>query len=131
MQKLKTFFAALAIAFSFVLVAAPAGTVLAQGSTEQACEAIKAVSPTAACDSKAKTQNRLTKVIKVVIQILSLVGGIIAVIMLIVGGLKYVTSQGDSNAAASAKNTIIYAVVGLVIVVFAQIIVRFVLSKSL
>lgn len=55
--------------------------------------------------------------------------GIIAVVMIIVGGLKYITSQGDSTQMNNAKNTLIFAAVGLVIVVLAQIIVRFVLQR--
>ena len=51
---------------------------------------------------------------------------IIAVIMIIVGGIKYATSAGDSNKVTSAKNTIIYAVLGLVIAIFAWAIVNWV-----
>jgi hypothetical protein len=69
-------------------------------------------------------------VIKRVINILSMVVGIVAVVMIIIGGFKYVTSMGDSNSVNSAKNTILYAIVGLVIVVMAQVIVRFVLTKA-
>jgi hypothetical protein len=68
-------------------------------------------------------------VIGTVINVLSWVIGIIAVIMVIVGGLKYITSSGDSNNVNSAKNTILYAIVGLVVVALAQVIVRFVLKK--
>jgi hypothetical protein len=64
-----------------------------------------------------------------VINLLSLVVGIVAVIMIIIGGFRYITSGGDSNGISSAKNTILYAIVGLVIAVLAQIIVRFVLAK--
>jgi hypothetical protein len=53
-----------------------------------------------------------------------------AIIMIVVGGLKYVTSQGDSSGVASAKNTIIYAVIGIIIVTLAQVIVRFVVARS-
>ena len=72
----------------------------------------------------------LTKVIRVVIQILSLVAGVAAIIMIIVGGLRYITSGGDASKVASAKNAIIYAIIGLVVVVFSQFIVRFVLEKT-
>lgn len=65
-----------------------------------------------------------------IINIASLVVGVVAVIMVIVGGLKYVTSQGDSGGITSAKNTIIYAIVGLVIVALSQVIVRFVVDRS-
>jgi hypothetical protein len=49
--------------------------------------------------------------------------------MIIVGGLKYITSGGDSGNVSGAKNTILYAIVGLVVVALAQIIVRFVLTR--
>lgn len=65
-----------------------------------------------------------------VINILSVIVGIIAVIMIIIGGFRYITSGGDPNRIASAKNTIIYALIGLLIAVFAQVIVRFVLKQS-
>lgn len=67
--------------------------------------------------------------IKLVIDILSMVVGVIAVIMIIIGGLKYIMSSGDSNNITSAKNTILYAIIGLVIVAVAQILVIFVLNK--
>lgn len=69
------------------------------------------------------------RIIKTVINLLSLIVGVVAVIMIIIGGLKYITSSGDSNNVSSAKNTILYAVIGLVVVVLAQVIVRFVLDK--
>lgn len=69
-------------------------------------------------------------VIKTIINILSLIVGIIAVIMIIIGGLKYITSSGDSNNITSAKNTILYAIIGLIIVALAQVIVLFVLDKT-
>jgi glucose uptake protein GlcU len=56
--------------------------------------------------------------------------GAIAVIMLIIGGLRYVISQGDKGNVESAKNTILYAVIGIVIAVLAYAIVNFV-SASL
>lgn len=63
-----------------------------------------------------------------IINIFSIVVGVISVIMIIIGGLKYITSAGDSNNVTSAKNTILYAIIGLVVVAFAQIIVLFVLG---
>ena|SRR5690348_4830464 len=63
------------------------------------------------------------------INIFSVIVGIVAVIMIIVGGFKYITSGGDSGNVSSAKNTIIYAVIGLVVVALAQFFVQFVLNK--
>ena len=54
--------------------------------------------------------------------------GIIAVIMLIIGGIRYVTSGGDAKQVTDAKNTVLYAIIGLVIAFLAFAIVNFVIS---
>lgn len=71
----------------------------------------------------------INSIIKTVVNIFSVVVGIVAVIMIIVGGFRYITSGGDSNNVSGAKNTIIYAIIGLVVVALAQFIVQFVLNK--
>ena len=55
--------------------------------------------------------------------------GAISVIMLIIGGIRYVVSGGDSTAVQSAKNTILYAVVGIVICLLAYAVVSFVIGS--
>lgn len=55
--------------------------------------------------------------------------GAIAVLMMVIGGLRYVLSAGDATATASAKNTILYAAVGLVLAAMANAIVNFVLTN--
>jgi hypothetical protein len=77
----------------------------------------------------AETNTKVNNTITLVINIFSIVVGIVAVIMIVLGGLKYITSSGDANNITSAKNTILYAIVGLVVVALAQFIVRFVLGK--
>jgi hypothetical protein len=81
------------------------------------------------CTTDTKSGNTLGTIISEVINIMSILVGVICVIMIIVGGFKYVTSGGESNSVSGAKNTIIYAIVGLVIVALAQVIVHFVLSR--
>ena len=54
--------------------------------------------------------------------------GIISVIMLIFGGLRYVVSGGDSKKVTDAKNTVLYAIIGLVIAILSYAIVNFVLN---
>ena len=54
--------------------------------------------------------------------------GIVSVIMLIYGGLRYVMSGGDSKKVTDAKNTILYAIIGLIIAVLSYAIVHFVLQ---
>lgn len=73
--------------------------------------------------------SKINDLVKLIVNIFSLIVGIVAVVMIIVGGLRYITSGGDSNNVSSAKNTIIYAIIGLVIVALAQFIVQFVLNK--
>ena len=55
--------------------------------------------------------------------------GIIAVIMLIIGGVRYVISGGDSKKVTDAKNTVLYAIIGLVICFFSYAIVNFVITS--
>lgn len=80
-------------------------------------------------DAKAELSSGLTGIIKTIIDILLFLIGAIAVIMLIVGGIKYVVSGGDQGATTSAKNTILYAVIGLVVAIMAYAIVNFVLNS--
>ncbi len=74
--------------------------------------------------------NSLNKTIGDIINVLSVVVGVIAVIMIIVAGLRYITSGGKQESVTGAKNTILYAVIGLVVVALAQIIVHFVLNNT-
>lgn len=66
--------------------------------------------------------------IKQIVNTLLFVLGTIAVIMIVIGGIKYVTSNGDASAVTSAKNTVLYSVVGLVVAILAYAIVNFVLD---
>ncbi|TWO99349.1 hypothetical protein EUA80_03065 [TM7 phylum sp. oral taxon 351] len=58
-----------------------------------------------------------------------LVVGLISVIMLVYGGLRYILSGGDSKKVTDAKNTILYAIIGLIISLLAFAIVNFVLNS--
>lgn len=98
----------------------------AQSARDAACEGVQLTG--GSCDG-GTADRTVNGTIKTVIDLLSVVVGFIAVIMIIVGGLKYIISSGDSGNVNSAKNTILYAIVGLVIVALAQVIVRFVLNQ--
>ena len=93
------------------------------------CEGISAATGSSGCEDP-DGSSTLNGTVTNAINIISVVVAVIAVIMIIVGGLKYVTSQGESAATASARNTIIYAAVGLVVVSMAQIIVKFVVNRA-
>lgn len=72
---------------------------------------------------------KINSTLTTVVDIMSSIVAIISVIMIIIAGFKYVTSNGDSGSVSGAKNTIIYALVGLAVVALAQFIVKFVLSE--
>jgi len=76
-----------------------------------------------------EAETKVNSTITLALNVFSAIVGIIAVVMIIVGGVKYITSQGESANITSAKNTILYALVGLVVVALAQVIVRFVLTR--
>lgn len=73
--------------------------------------------------------SKINNIIHTIVNLLSAIVGIVAVIMIIVGGFRYITSGGNDTSVTSAKNTILYAIIGLVVVALAQLIVRFTLSK--
>lgn len=108
-------------------------TVAAQTPTptdakSQVCEGVGLTTGGNGC-TDTKGSPTVESTIGKVVNILSLVVGIAAVIMIIIGGLKYILSSGDSSNVNSAKNTILYAIVGLVVVLLAQVIVRFVINR--
>lgn len=70
----------------------------------------------------------LNVTIKNVINVLLYIIGIAAVIMIVIGGLRYVLSGGDSGSTKGAKDTILYAVVGLIVAIVAYAIVNFVIT---
>jgi len=84
---------------------------------------------TGGCTSTDGTASIKTLASKI-INIFSILVGIIAVVMVIFGGFKYITSGGDSGNVTGAKNTLIYAIIGLLVVALSQFIVHFVLSTA-
>lgn len=75
------------------------------------------------------SSNGLTKTITTIVDVLLFLVGIVAVVMIIIGGIRYVVSGGDSKATGDAKNTILYAVIGLVVAIMAYAIVHFITSR--
>jgi hypothetical protein len=69
------------------------------------------------------------KLVRDVINLLLFIIGVISVIMIIVGGIRYTVSDGDASNIKTAKDTILYAVVGLVVALLAYAIVNFVVGR--
>lgn len=76
------------------------------------------------------TKDDATTKVKDIINIALYVLGIIAVIMIIVGAFRYVLSGGDAGSVTAAKNTILYAVVGLIVAILSFVIVNFVINAA-
>lgn len=68
-------------------------------------------------------------VLKKASTLLAIMAGIAAVIIIIISGFRYITANGDTQKTTSARNTLVGAVVGLIIIAVAQSIVIFVVSK--
>lgn len=126
MKKLLILVAFFLAALSFAPVAVRAEEVLGP-----ACQG--AAADSAVCQQgQGVTQNPLVGangIITRVTQIIVMVVGFAAVLMIIISGFRYITSAGDPTGVNGAKNGIIYAVVGLVVAISGQVIVTFVLSK--
>lgn len=127
LQKFILLITVLTGSFMVLGISGTAQAALFDGSKDQACRGAN-LGGGADCDKPAAA-NTLNNTIEFIVNILTIIVGIVAVIMIIVGGFRYITSSGDSNNINAAKNTIIYAIVGLIVVALAQVIVRFVLSK--
>ena len=83
------------------------------------------------CSTAPDQSDKVNSTIRVVLNILSMIAGIVAVIMLLIGGIRFVTSQGEGGSTAAARNTVLYALVGLVVVALAQAIVLLVVNRSI
>ena len=105
--------------------------VSAQDPFEGVCSGGRAAN-SSVCSGSGTTDNPLfgaSGVITKVAQILVIIAGVASVFMIMIGGFKYMTSTGDSAKVNSAKDTILYAIIGLIVTVFAQSIVTFVLTR--
>lgn len=111
------------------ILATPAHAQLFSGSKEEACRGANLQDAPCSADQATAAQTQINTVIDNAIGILSIIVGVVSVIMLMIGGFKYITSSGDSNNVNSAKNTILYAIIGLAVAAMAQVISRLVVGK--
>lgn len=84
-----------------------------------------------ACTSAGKPThgNNLTVKIGTITEALITVAGAIAVIIIIIAGIRYITSSGEASQVKQAKDAILYSVIGLIFVILAFAIVRFVVTS--
>ncbi|MFI5212823.1 MAG: hypothetical protein ACHQTE_02585 [Candidatus Saccharimonadales bacterium] len=122
---------ALGVTATAGLLSAPAANAVA-ASTCNGNDISGGISAGADC-SKGTGQNTdlfgPSGIFRTVTNVLLFIIGAISVIMLIIGGIRYVVSGGDSSAVTGAKNTILYAIVGIVVALLAYALVNFVLTS--
>ena len=96
------------------------------------CIGVDAAANTTNCNNATgnDASTGLTTIAQTITKYFSIIVGAISIIMIIYGGFRYITSGGDSGKVGSAKNTLIYAIVGLIIVALAQLIVRLVITQA-
>lgn len=102
-----------------VLAAAPT-------AKDSVCAGLDSTGGTAGCKPSGPT---VENAIKLALNLLSLVAGVATVFMVVIAGVRYITSGGDANSVKGAKEAIIYALVGAVIVVVSQSIVGLILNN--
>ncbi len=97
-----------------------------------ACDNNTNTTSSAVCQDNKPNQNPLigaNGIVTKVANIIALIVGVASVIVIIIAGIQYMTSTGDPAKVNTAKNAILYAVVGLVVTLLARTIVVFVISK--
>lgn len=138
MSKIKTALLLVGFGLGFMLVApATFGStdVLAQTGNEGqsgggggASEVLKGAQ---SAQTGSSSTDSIPDLVKTIVDIMLFLLGAIAVLMIILGGFKYTTSNGDAEKIKSAKNTIMYSVIGLVVAILAYAIVDFVITSLL
>lgn len=126
MNKIKLVLSSLVLAFAVMTAGFVAQPVAAQTPEQSACQGSGGTWNGTSCTQGTRT---VPGTIKNVGNIIIFITGAVAVLMIIIGGLRYTLSGGDQGTISSAKNTIMYAVVGLVVSIAAYAIVNLVLSN--
>ena len=128
MNRIKVFAANLILAIPLLFVSFAA--VNAQTDTTDKIFSACAQAPNSpACQGKTATENPVVRIINVAAGIIAVLAGIAAVIMLILGGLSYITASGNAEKATNARRRIIYSIVGIVVVALAWAATRFITDR--
>ncbi len=123
MKRIKLLIATFAVAVFGTLALAPVAPTYALDPLQDVCS-----SGTDSAICKSRGTDDANKLIGTLVNTLLFVVGTLSVIMIIVGGILYVISSGDAGKVAKAKNTIVYAIVGLVVAFVAFALVNWVLK---
>lgn len=123
MKKWKQLFAVSAFVLAVGVAFVPAHSASAIDIISSGC---KGNGSSTVCKSKG---DDLPSLLKTVVNTLLFVLGMVAVVMIVIGGIRYTTSNGDAGSIKSAKDTILYSVAGLVVAILSFAIVNFVIGR--
>jgi hypothetical protein len=121
----------LAIACSLLLpVTLAVGSAAAVNVFQPCSGAAKAthVCSDANAQTAAKT-NPIIIALKALLELLSIIAGVASIVVLIISGFRFITSDGDANSIKTARDGVLYVVIGIVVVVVAQSIIAYVINK--
>jgi|GEM_PF-727293 len=96
-----------------------------------ACNSAASAQSSTACKTAKNVDNPITGnagILPKVQTIVSVIGGVAAVIIIIYSGFKFITADGDAQKVANARNTILYTFIGLIILAIADAIIQFVIK---
>ncbi len=122
MNKLKLILAGLLVVPTVALTVAPAASAEGDFTLTNGVNSARG-------EGVSETASDPQTLVKQFVNIFLFAVGALSVIMLIWGGIRYTTSAGDSNKVTAAKNTVLYAIVGLVVAILAYAIVNMVIDK--
>lgn len=124
MNKIKVYIAALSVSIFGAIALIPAGNAAAFDPLAEPCANGGA---SEICNQQ--SEEDAGQLIADIVNILLFIVGTLSVIMIIVSGLMYVSSTGDSGRVTKAKNTLMYSIVGLIVAFVAFAIVNWVVDK--
>lgn len=124
MNKLRNILLTAVVAFGLIAVALP--VTASAVNVSQDCSALGADAQNSAVCKGGDDQ--IENVVKTIVNTLLFILGAISVLVIIIAGIMYTTSGGNSNTVTKAKDTLLYAVIGLVVAVLAYAIVNFVVG---
>jgi Type IV secretion system pilin len=81
------------------------------------------------CQQKAQEQNPVAKTINDIATVVAFFAALAAIFFIMLGGFRFITSNGDPAKAASGRMTVLYAVIGLIVIIAARSIVGFIVGR--
>ena len=101
---------------------------LALGQTDGVSGGLNQISSAFGNTSQIGTARTLPQLILAIIRLMLMIAGMIAVVFVIVGGYMYVTSAGNSEQAEKGKNTLVNAIIGIIVIVLSYVIINVIVN---